>query len=157
MNSHDINAALKKNGSSQAAIAASLRLAAPTVNKVVLGLARSDRVEEAISKATGLSVEVLWPQNYGGVKVRASLSPKVSAPTLREGTLRLAHYASERALHAVFKAKLKPSLLLLAQAYNELAEDPKFLTDNSIDSALVEPATRAIEALLQREIDRRTA
>lgn len=70
MHPADIKAALEKAGSSQSAIARSLRTKAGgsitpgAVHLVVLGASKSQRVAMRISEVTGLPVSLLWPGKY---------------------------------------------------------------------------------------------
>lgn len=64
MNSADIQCALKKTRSSQAEIARQCQVSKVTVGYVVAGITTSRRIATAISTATGLSLETLWPGKY---------------------------------------------------------------------------------------------
>lgn len=61
MHPADITAALRKAGSSQAAIAVRLRLTRQAVCHVVNGHRRSPQIRRAISRTTGIPVHQLWP------------------------------------------------------------------------------------------------
>lgn len=80
MNSFDISAALRKAGSSQSEIARNCEVAPPSVNKVVRGQNRSERIERAISEATQLPLHVLWPQFYSAPVGSAAPTPAPKAP-----------------------------------------------------------------------------
>lgn len=67
MHPEDIKAELKKKGSSLAAIAKELDLAASTVSHVIQG-ARSRRVEKRIAQVLGLPLTAVWPARYGRLK-----------------------------------------------------------------------------------------
>jgi lambda repressor-like predicted transcriptional regulator len=60
----DINAALIKAGFNQSVIAEELDVSNTSVSLVIRGLSTSRRIANAISKATGLPVEKLWPGRY---------------------------------------------------------------------------------------------
>ncbi len=64
MHPADIQAALKKRGKTQADIATDLAVSRPHVAYVIQGRSKSRRVAEAISKATGIPVDRLWPGKY---------------------------------------------------------------------------------------------
>lgn len=64
MHPADIQAALKKAGSSQADIARSLSITETMVYAVVHGRGRSRRVATEIGRVVGLSVRRLWPDAY---------------------------------------------------------------------------------------------
>ena len=60
----DIQCALKKARTSQAEIARQCRVSKVTVGYVVAGITTSRRIATAISSATGLSLDTLWPGKY---------------------------------------------------------------------------------------------
>lgn len=64
VNPFDIQAALRKAGLNQTAIAARLRVSRQAVTRVVHGQSRSIRIEREISRITGLALEALWPERY---------------------------------------------------------------------------------------------
>lgn len=64
MHPADINAALIKSGTNQTIIAEGLGITHVSVSHVIYGRSTSIRVAEAISKATGLSIQQLWPGRY---------------------------------------------------------------------------------------------
>lgn len=64
MHPADITAALKKRGSSGAAVARRLGITRQCVHLIVSGAQRSRRVEREISRVTHLSLKTLWPQYY---------------------------------------------------------------------------------------------
>lgn len=64
MHPADINAALRKAGSNQACIARQLKISDNAISNVVHGRMKSRRVAEAIAKATGLTLNVIWPNKY---------------------------------------------------------------------------------------------
>ncbi|MER2545927.1 MAG: helix-turn-helix domain-containing protein [Candidatus Accumulibacter phosphatis] len=64
MNSADIQCALKKARTSQADIARQCQVANVTVSDVVAGRTTSRRIATAISTATSLPLETLWPGKY---------------------------------------------------------------------------------------------
>lgn len=64
MHPADIKAALQKRGTSQRQIAESLNLSTSTITYVIQGRGKSGRVAQAISQATGISVDRLWPGQY---------------------------------------------------------------------------------------------
>lgn len=64
MESADIQCALKKAHVTQADIARQLDVSPTTVNYVVTGKSTSRRIAGAISQATGLSIDTLWPGRY---------------------------------------------------------------------------------------------
>lgn len=57
----DINYLLRKNNSSQVAIARKLKVSRQMVSQVVHGVRPGHRVRKAIAKAVGRRVEDLWP------------------------------------------------------------------------------------------------
>ncbi|MBL8396158.1 MAG: helix-turn-helix domain-containing protein [Candidatus Accumulibacter sp.] len=69
MKSADIQCALKKARSSQAEIARQCQVSKVTVSYVVAGITTSRRIATAISTATGLSLETLWPGKYPAQEV----------------------------------------------------------------------------------------
>ena len=64
MHPADITAALIKAGTSQASIASELDVSHNAVSLVVHGRTKSSRIASAISKATGISIQTLWPGRY---------------------------------------------------------------------------------------------
>ena len=64
MNSADIQCALKKARTTQADIARQCNVSKVTVGYVVAGITTSRRIATAISIATGLSLDTLWPGKY---------------------------------------------------------------------------------------------
>lgn len=64
MDSADIQCALKKAQVTQADIARKCQVSKVTVSYVVSGITTSRRVASAISSATGLSLDTLWPGKY---------------------------------------------------------------------------------------------
>lgn len=64
MHPEDIKAAIRKNGSSQAEIARSLRVSATTVSLVIHGRSTSKRVARKIASIAGLPPSQLWPGKY---------------------------------------------------------------------------------------------
>jgi lambda repressor-like predicted transcriptional regulator len=60
----DIQYAIKAAGSSQAQLARELNVSKVTVSYVLAGKTTSRRIAEAIAKATGLSLDTLWPGKY---------------------------------------------------------------------------------------------
>lgn len=60
----DIQYAIKDAGTSQAQIARELQVSKVTVSYVLAGKTTSRRIAEAIAKATGLSLDTLWPGKY---------------------------------------------------------------------------------------------
>lgn len=70
MHPADIKAALQKRGTNQSKIAETLSLSRSTVTYVIQGRSKSRRVAEAISTATGIPVERLWPGKYPAIDHR---------------------------------------------------------------------------------------
>lgn len=64
MHPADIQAALKKRGSSQTKIAATAKVTPAHVSYVIVGRTKSRRIANLISQATGISVDRLWPGKY---------------------------------------------------------------------------------------------
>ena len=64
MHPADIKAALQKRGSSQAKIADAANVSRSHVTYVIQGRSKSRRIAEAISQATGIPVNRLWPGKY---------------------------------------------------------------------------------------------
>lgn len=64
MHPADIQAALKKRGSSQAKIAEASNVSRAHVSYVIQGRSKSRRIAEAISTTTGIPVDRLWPGKY---------------------------------------------------------------------------------------------
>jgi lambda repressor-like predicted transcriptional regulator len=60
----DINAALIKSGTNQTIIAEGLGISHVSVSHVIYGRSTSLRVANAIAKATGLTIQQLWPGRY---------------------------------------------------------------------------------------------
>lgn len=60
----DIQYAIKDAGSSQAQIARELQVSKVTVSYVLAGKTTSRRIAEAVARATGLSLDTLWPGKY---------------------------------------------------------------------------------------------
>lgn len=65
MHPEDIKAAIRKKGSSQAAIARELGITPTTVNLVIYGRSTSRRVAKKIAAVSGLQTNQLWPGKYG--------------------------------------------------------------------------------------------
>lgn len=64
MHPADIKAALQKRGTNQAKIAETMKVSRSTVSYVIQGRGKSRRVADAISQATGIPVDRLWPGKY---------------------------------------------------------------------------------------------
>lgn len=64
MHPADINAALIKSGNNQTIIAERLGVSHVSVSHVIYGRATSRRIADAIAKATGLTIQQLWPGRY---------------------------------------------------------------------------------------------
>lgn len=66
MHPADINAALKKSGSSQSDIARSLNppVSCNAVSLIIYGRGKSRRIADAISDKTLIPISVLWPKKY---------------------------------------------------------------------------------------------
>lgn len=64
MHPADIQAALKKRGSSQAKIADASQVSRAHVSYVIQGRSKSRRIADAISRTTGIPVDRLWPGKY---------------------------------------------------------------------------------------------
>ncbi len=81
MHPADISAALKRAGFGQAELGRLLDVSKSTVNLVINGKGRSEKVESKISELTGLPLDVLWPQHHGpapdapGAEVTALVDP----------------------------------------------------------------------------------
>ncbi len=67
MHPADIKAALTKNNKSQRAIAQELNVSETIVYNVIGGANTSLRVAQAVAKATGYSIERMWPGRYTNV------------------------------------------------------------------------------------------
>lgn len=87
MHPADINAALKKAGTSQAQLARRLGVSHTAVCHVVNGRPnnRSRRIAKAISRASGISMKELWPDAYSRAlsrsRPRAWTKPSTAQPT----------------------------------------------------------------------------
>jgi lambda repressor-like predicted transcriptional regulator len=64
MHPSEIKAALERAGVTQVGLAKRLRVKQPTVSCVIRGKATSRRIAQAISRATGKPLSVLWPGKY---------------------------------------------------------------------------------------------
>ena len=64
MHPADINAALIKSGTNQTIIAEHLGISHVSVSHIIHGRSTSRRIAEAIAKATGLTIQQLWPGRY---------------------------------------------------------------------------------------------
>ena len=64
MHPADIRAALLKSGKTQTAIALELEVSVNAVSLVIKGQSTSRRIARTISKATGISLDRLWPGRY---------------------------------------------------------------------------------------------
>ncbi|MEW6314749.1 MAG: helix-turn-helix domain-containing protein [Pseudomonadota bacterium] len=64
MHPADIQAALLKAGTNQSRIAGGLRVSHNAVSLVIHGRGKSFRIAKAISRATGIPVNTLWPGRY---------------------------------------------------------------------------------------------
>jgi len=64
MHPADINAALIKSGTRPAHIAEKLGVSNVCVSHVIYGRTTSRRIAEAIAKASGFSLQQLWPGRY---------------------------------------------------------------------------------------------
>lgn len=69
MHPADIKAALQKSGSNQTRIADQLHISYNAVSNVIYGRMKSRRVALAVSGATGIPVEKLWPGKYDSQKL----------------------------------------------------------------------------------------
>lgn len=65
MHPSEIKAHIEKAGSSMSLIARALGVAPQSVRTVVYGHGRSQRIEEALSKVTGVPLSTLWPKWHG--------------------------------------------------------------------------------------------
>lgn len=68
MHPADIHAALIKSGTNQAIIADQLNVSRSAVTLVIKGNSTSKRIADAISRATGISINKLWPGRYSRQK-----------------------------------------------------------------------------------------
>lgn len=78
MHHEDIKAAIRKQGITPADLAKTLNVSAMSVSRVIRGDSKSEAIAKAISKVTGLAVDVLWPGLYterpsGAVRAAALL------------------------------------------------------------------------------------
>lgn len=64
MHPADINAALIKKRTNQSAIARAVGVTPMAISQVIHGRSKSFRIAMAISKATGISINALWPGRY---------------------------------------------------------------------------------------------
>jgi lambda repressor-like predicted transcriptional regulator len=64
MHPEDVKAAIRKNGSSQAAIARGLGVTPTTVNLVLYGKSTSQRVAKRIAAVSGYAPADIWPGKY---------------------------------------------------------------------------------------------
>lgn len=64
MHPADIQAAIKKAGSSQTELGAQLDVTQQAVNRCVHGHIRSRRIAARISAITGIPIDELWPGAY---------------------------------------------------------------------------------------------
>ncbi|HEY4761797.1 MAG TPA: helix-turn-helix domain-containing protein [Thermoguttaceae bacterium] len=64
MHPADIQAAIKKAGSSQAEIARALGVTRGAVSFVVAGHSTSERIATEIATITGIHIDRLWPGRY---------------------------------------------------------------------------------------------
>lgn len=71
MHPADINAALHKAGSNQSRIAEELKISCNAVSNTIYSRMTSARIARAVSRATGLPVEKLWPGKYRSQKLAA--------------------------------------------------------------------------------------
>jgi lambda repressor-like predicted transcriptional regulator len=69
MHPEDIKAAIRKNGSSQTAIARSLGVTPTTVYLVICGRTVSRRVAKKIASISGHPASQLWPGKYNDRRV----------------------------------------------------------------------------------------
>lgn len=74
MHHADINAALIKKGINQAIIAEQLNVSPAAVTLVIKGNSTSRRIAQAISDATGIPVNKLWPGRYERSRRNARLA-----------------------------------------------------------------------------------
>lgn len=75
MNPYDIQAALKKAGSSQVEVANELAITDSVVNRVVHGTKTSRRIAAHIADKIGKPVEELWPGRYAHAKETTKFKP----------------------------------------------------------------------------------
>lgn len=73
MHAHDIEAAMKKAGLTQTALANELGVPRSTIYAVLHGKGRSRQVEERISELTRIPQTELWPHWYGDAPARVSV------------------------------------------------------------------------------------
>ena len=64
MHPADINAALIKKGYTQTKLAKELRRSQMSISHVIYGRSRSRRTATAISKITGIDIQILWGTAY---------------------------------------------------------------------------------------------
>lgn len=69
MHPEDIKAAIRKRGSTQAAIARTEEVSQMAVSAVITGRSKSARIARRIALVTGLSVHTLWPGKYSDESV----------------------------------------------------------------------------------------
>lgn len=75
MNPHDIQAAIKKAGSSQKEISEELKIHNKNVNVVIHGKGTSRRVAKHIADKIGKTVDEIWPGRYGHDKKAVKFKP----------------------------------------------------------------------------------
>lgn len=90
MHPADIKAAIAKAGSTQARIAASLKVTASAVGNVIHGASRSAAIAHHISQVTGIPVRSMWPNAYGRLasEVESGHAPKPHFKLLLNGSLK---------------------------------------------------------------------
>lgn len=76
MRPDDIRIALIRSGISQAKLARENGVSPTMINRIVLGLSVSDRVQRAIAGALGIDVKRIWPSIYLGDGPRKPGRPK---------------------------------------------------------------------------------
>jgi lambda repressor-like predicted transcriptional regulator len=111
----EIQAALKKCGSSQADIARICGVSQPAVSAVVNGRMRSADIERAISEATGIALADLWPQHYGGDDQEGVVTSFVDTQRLS-----VICHAIEDAVAERFRVKGHCNPRMLGQIYNQV-------------------------------------
>lgn len=79
MHPAEINAAIKKAGTTQSAIAEVLDVTPATVSAVINNRLKSKRVQEAIANVTRSSVAVLWPEHRTQQQTKQSALQKARA------------------------------------------------------------------------------
>lgn len=87
MHPADIKASLEKAGEHQTSLAARLKVTRAAVHLVLKGKSKSQRIAEAISRATGTPVKDLWPGKYPALEKHQAIQARGGRAAVLQSSL----------------------------------------------------------------------